>query len=159
MAKQNRSQSWIDSPQTTNQRETNQNTRSIPQRPTSKRKCYDYGSENHLKRNCPKNQDHKKTEVKTDQQMKHVSNAGAGLYAKCKVNNIPTQCLIDTGATLTIMSIEMWESIRPCSAPVLESYDGNVFTASGSLIEIKGKRQFLLKLMACIAHVKLWLPT
>ena len=39
------------------------------------------------------------TENKNDQQMKNVSSAGAGLHPVCKINNIQTQCLIDTGAT------------------------------------------------------------
>ena len=37
---------------------------------------------------------------------------------------------------MTILSIAMWESIQPCSAPVLERYDGNVFTAPGAPVEI-----------------------
>ena len=126
-------------PSTMHQRGTDENNASVPRRPMFKRKCYECGSENHIKRNCPQIQEQIETEAKSDQQMKNVSSAGAGLYAKCKVNNMLMQCLIDTGATLTILSIDMWESIKPCSAQVLERYDGNVFTASGAPVEIKGK--------------------
>ncbi|MCG8076675.1 MAG: retroviral-like aspartic protease family protein, partial [Candidatus Thiodiazotropha taylori] len=120
-----------------------------------KRRCFGCGSENHLKRNCPKNQESKETDVKPDQQMKNVSNAWAGLYANCKVNNIQTQCLVDTGATLTLLSIPMWESLRPCSSPTLEKYEGNVFTASGTPLEIKGKTSVFIEIngMHCLCKV------
>lgn len=120
-----------------------------------KRKCFDCGSENHLKRNCPKNQGSKEADVKPDQQMKNVSNAGAGLYANCKVDNIQTQCLVDTGATLTLLSIGMWESLKPCSSPILEKYEGNVFTASGTPLEVKGKTSVFIEIngIHCLCKV------
>ena len=37
------------------------------------------------------------------------------------------------------MSFRLWDTIRPCSSPVLEKFKHNVFTASGETIEIKGK--------------------
>ena len=123
---------------------TSQRDKTVPQR--FKRKCYDCGSETHVKRNCPKNKEKKEAETKGQQHTKQVSSSGAGLFADCKVNNIPTQCLIDTGATLTIMSFGMWESIAPCSSPTLEPYEGCVFTASGDRIEIKGKTSVFVEL-------------
>ena len=68
-----------------------------------------------------------------------VSSSGAGLFADCKVNNILTQCLIDTGASFTIMSFGMWETIAFCTSPILEQYEGSVFSASDDRVQIKGK--------------------
>ena len=33
---------------------------------------------------------------------KYVANKSSGLYVECKINNIPTECLLDTGAMLSI---------------------------------------------------------
>ena len=42
--------------------------------------------------------------------MKQVASCGA-VYAKCTVNGIPVDSLVDTGAALTIMSTRLWETI------------------------------------------------
>ena len=74
-----------------------------------------------------------------DQQMKQVASCGAGLYVKCKVNGVPVERLVDTGATLTIISTRLWNTIQQCSSPLLEKFSSQVFTASGEPVEIKGK--------------------
>ena len=69
-----------------------------------------------------------------------------GLFANCKINNIPAECLVDTGATLTIMSVQVWENIRPFSSAIMESYDGNVFTANGEPVRILGKTTVFIEI-------------
>ena len=114
-----------------------------PSQERRKRKCWTCGSENHLKNNCPHNKDRHTQNNKPPQQ---VASTGAGLFADCKINNIPAQCLIDTGATLTIMSTQVWENIRPFSSATVESYDGNVFTASGDPVKILGKTTVFIEI-------------
>lgn len=80
------------------------------------------------------------------QQMKQVSRSGAGLYAKCKINNIQAECLIDTGATLTIMSMRLWDIIQLSSSSVLEKFHSQVFTASGESLEMKGKTTVFIEI-------------
>ena len=92
-----------------------------------------------LRRTCPERQEKKINQETNVQQTKHIASTGAGLYASCKINNISAECLIDTGATLTIMSQRMWETIKPSTSTALESFDSNVFTASGEPVEIEGK--------------------
>ena len=94
-----------------------------------KRKSWICGSETHLRKNCPL---YKEKEASNNKTQQPVASAGAGLFASCKINNIPAECLIDTGATLTIMSIQVWENIRPFSSAVMESYDGNVLQQMGN---------------------------
>ena len=79
-----------------------------------------------------------------DQQMKQVTSCGAGLYVKCKVNGVLVESLVDTGATLTIISTRLWDTIQQCSSPLLETFSTQVFTASGEPVEIKGKTTVFL---------------
>ena len=103
-----------------------------------RRTCWTCGSEKHIRINCPQTEKKSETEDK-DQQMKQVASCGAGLYVKCKVNRVPVESLVDTGATLTIISTRLWETIQQCSSPLLENFSTQVFTASGEPVEIKGK--------------------
>ena len=103
-----------------------------------KRKCWNCGSESHLKRNCPQTEK-KDTSENDEHQMKLVASCGSGLYVKCKVNGISVDSLVDTGATLTIISTHLWDTIKQCSSPLLETFDTQVFTASGEPVNLKGK--------------------
>ena len=40
----------------------------------------------------------------------------------------------------------MWENIRPFSSATVESYDGNVFTASGDPVKILGKTTVFIEI-------------
>ena len=117
----------------------NRQNRQKEQQTSYKRKCWTCGSEKHLRRTCPERQEKKINQETNVQQTKHIASTGAGLYASCKINNISAECLIDTGATLTIMSQRMWETIKPSTSMALESFDSSVFTASGEPVEIEGK--------------------
>ena len=103
-----------------------------------KRKCWTCGSESHLKRNCPQTEK-KDTSENDEHQMKQVASCGSGLYVKCKVNGISVDSLVDTGATLTIISTHLWDTIKQCSSPLLEKFDTQVLTASGEPVALKGK--------------------
>ena len=105
----------------------------------NKRKCFKCGSEEHLIYNCPKNQ---KTASETSEdknhQAKSVAGISSGLYAECKISNYETECLIDTGATLSIISCKAWDTINQ-SGSVLQPFNSVVYTASGGEVDIKGK--------------------
>ena len=118
---------------------SNRQNRQKEQQTSFKRKCWTCGSEKHLRRTCTERQEKKTNQETNVQQTKHIASTGAGLYASCKINNISAECLIDTGATLTIMSQRMLETIKPSTSTVLGSFDSYVFTASGEPVEIEGK--------------------
>ena len=108
------------------------------QRTRYKRKCWTCGSEEHFRRDCPQTEK-KDSSAKNDHQTKQVASFGSGLFLNCKVNGIPVESLIDTGATLTIISMRLWDTIKQCSSPRLEPFNSQVSTASGESVEIKGK--------------------
>ena len=57
---------------------------------------------------------------------------------------MPFERLVDTGATLTIISTRLWETIQQYSSPLLENFSTQVFTASGEPVEIRGKTKAFL---------------
>ena len=77
-----------------------------------RRGCYLCGSDQHLNFRCPQNQDNRKKEssVANEQngshQASYTASVGSGLYAECRVNDTVTDCLIDNGATLSIVSFK-----------------------------------------------------
>ena len=71
--------------------------------------------------------------------MKQVASCRAGLYLKRKVNGVPVESLVDTGATIIIISTRLWDTILKGSSPLLEKFTSQVFTASGEPVDIKGK--------------------
>ena len=83
----------------------------IPDRRTYPRRCFTCGSTNHMARDCDqnKNETEKKQNVEQDKKEpdKSVKVSGvqnSGLFVTAFMNGQPVTCLIDTGATLTIIS-------------------------------------------------------
>lgn len=117
-----------------------------------RRRCYLCGSEQHLKFRCPQNQDNRKKEssVANEQNGSHkasyAASVGSGLYAECRVNDIVTDCLIDTGATLSILSLRAWDIINQSGNNQLEAFKSQVFTASGNPVKIKGSVSVIIEL-------------
>ena len=79
------------------------------------------------------------TEESEKHQTKYVANKSSGLYIDCKINSIPTECLIDTGATLSIISIKAWDIISQNSSMTPQTFKSGIYTASGSPVDVKGK--------------------
>ena len=116
--------------------------------PREKRKCHICGSEDHLRYKCPLNDQNKQDEkVKEDtekHQTKFVASKSSGLYIDCKVNTMSSEFLVDTGATLSILSIKGWDILSHSSSVVLQLFKSEIFTASGSPIDVKGKVQVMV---------------
>ena len=116
--------------------------------PRERRKCYICGSEDHLKWACPLNeqkpQDEKPKEENEKHQSKFVASKSSGLYLDCKVNSVPSEFLVDTGATLSILSIKAWDVLSQNSSMMLQPFQSEVYTASGNPIDVKGKVQVMV---------------
>jgi predicted aspartyl protease len=69
---------------------------------------------------------------------------GAGLYVKAKINGVEANCLVDTGATLTVVSTKLLQSSSYPST--LESFKQDVVTASGSPLDVEGKTSVVIVL-------------
>ena len=99
-----------------------------------KRRCFSCGSEDHFQASCPKSQSNRR---KPSTNVLAVTSSG--LYAEFKVNGLVTEFLIDTGASVSVLSIKVWNIIKDSCTSELKPYHANLQTASGETIDIKGK--------------------
>ena len=60
----------------------------------------------------------------------------AGMFIKAKVNGLNATVLVDTGATVTLVSIKLFESI---TSPVMTEMKREILTASRSKLNVLGK--------------------
>jgi predicted aspartyl protease len=109
--------------------------------------CYECCQEGHSKRYCPElrwSTDNVQGNPKEASSVKRSSCTGSGLYVEAKINGTPATCLIDTGATLTIVSSKFMDSVQALSS--LESFKHNIFTASGTVMQSIGKTSVIIEI-------------
>ena len=104
--------------------------------------CFECGQPGHMKFNCPKVSGERTKAGKYT--VNTSSNLGAGLFVDAKINNVEASCLIDTGATLSVISSEFLKK-HQCSL-VLETFQKEIITASGSPLEIMGRTKISIEI-------------
>ena len=105
-------------------------------------RCFECGSKFHLRSNCPKlkswNVIKRKAEViKSEKDCCKMTPATAnslapGLYVHVNFGGQILNSLVDTGASLTVMSTRVWESSNLSKHGMLPEYNRTVVTASGA---------------------------
>ena len=104
------------------------------------RRCYNCNLEKHLIKNCPKPKGHDKHKDKTDSQEKGSvclsSTNYAGLFVQAKFGE-SADCLVDTRATLSLISTKVWSTIKGSEKP--EEFDKDIVSALGNVLDTKGK--------------------
>ena len=141
-----RQKSWTPRPPGSNNRD---------QRQKQKRACFKCGSEEHLIAKCPQMKPVTTTENNQEShQAKLIASLSSGLYANCKINNYDAECLVDTGATLSLISCKAWDIINK-SADSLNEFRSDIFTASGNKVEVRGKATVLVELcdIQCVSEM------
>jgi predicted aspartyl protease len=63
----------------------------------------------------------------------------AGMFIKSKVNGRNANMLVDTGATVTLVSIKLFESM---ASPVMTEMKREIITASRSKINVLGENNY-----------------
>ena len=103
-------------------------------------KCFICQSDQHLKRDCPKrnsNAPEKKGQKPWEGKANVCGNYQAGLFIPAKLGDYVVDCLIDTGATLTLVSTKVWDTIKDTKP--LDNFDSNIVSASGNKLNTMGK--------------------
>ena len=157
-----RQKPWTPRPPTHNNREPpTYNNREPPtynnrsQRQKQKRACFKCGSEEHLIAKCPQwQQDATPKNASENHQAKLIAGTSSGLYVNCKINNYDAECLVDTGATLSLISCKAWDLMNNLAAP-LEEFSPDIFTASGNKVEVRGKTTVIVDLcdIQCVSEM------
>jgi hypothetical protein len=70
---------------------------------------------------------------------------GSEMFLKANVQSIDAHLLIDTAATLTLVSNALAEKILDTTRPVLNPMQKRVYDASGKTLNVSGKGEFTLK--------------
>ena len=70
----------------------------------------------------------------------------SGLFVKATVNGIPCNLLVDTGATLTILSYKVYENLTKPEEDELTPVTQSIILADGALLQTKGKCDFLISI-------------
>uniref|UniRef100_A0A8W8NMP2 CCHC-type domain-containing protein n=1 Tax=Magallana gigas TaxID=29159 RepID=A0A8W8NMP2_MAGGI len=145
---------------------------------SGKVKCYKCSEEGHIRRNCPKLKRERDSSTRRSEQPKEGNarrirgkqrrknrksskgNVGAsnlceeaGIFIDSEVNDLKTKLLIDTGASLTLLSKRIYDKLP--DKPVLEESRQVITSASGSRLCQYGKADFVIKIGRSRETVKL----
>lgn len=145
---------------------------------SGKVKCYKCPEEGHIRRNCPKLKRERDSSTRRSEQPKEGNarrirgkqrrknrksskgNVGAsnlceeaGIFIDSEVNGLKTKLLIDTGASLTLLSKRIYDKIP--DKPVLEESRQVITSASGSRLCQYGKADFVIEIGRSRETVKL----
>lgn len=86
---------------------------------------------------CPVQNSFKSIRSRCAQVGIHQNDPEAGMYVKALIHSVNTNLLVDTGATLSVLSSRVYETIK--SKPVLFHTDQVVSSASGTNLTVLGK--------------------
>ena len=75
-----------------------------------------------------------------------TKSAGPGLYIPVNFRGQVLSCLIDTGASLSVLSTRIWENSDLCKPVRLHSYDKAIVTASGNTLDVSGTTTIAVKI-------------
>ena len=112
--------------------------------PIAHLKCFICGSDQHLKRDCPQQRgsDNPKHNNMPSNVRKTSMISSAGMYATGQVDGRNVECLVDTGATLTLISCDLWDLIR--DKHQLSSFETPLISASGNNLTVKGSTEIAI---------------
>ncbi|CAC5368128.1 Retrovirus-related Pol polyprotein from transposon 412 [Mytilus coruscus] len=85
------------------------------------------------------NQNYEKSDSTPGKVGVHKLSPDAGMFLKAKVNGIITDLLIDTGATVTVISAKMFQKMS--NMPNLIPTERDIITANGDSLHVSGKTE------------------
>ena len=105
---------------------------------------------------CPKPPGQRTSDRKMYEDNHKTTSVGrpiSGLYATATISGNTVDCLIDTGATLSLMSQDVWEHLK--SSHTLVQYTDTLISASGDQLCILGKTRTTLHIQNTICTINI----
>ena len=142
-----------------------QNSRSTYTPESKERNCYNCGASDHLFRNCKfpprenmfKNQQFgnkyksdrygssRVIQRRNKQTKPNVSIIDeAGMYIDVCIGGVSANFLVDTGATLSIVSTSFYDKLT--KKPILQEFSQQITSADGGCLSVKGKGEFIFEI-------------
>ena len=113
------------------------------------RRCYKCGSTEHLRRDCPRIQRNqhvdKAVETRPHCSRDDESADDTELYVSMLVNGMPTRFLVDTGATVSLLSRTAYDRMDKAHE-TSTGVDGEVVSTNGTLVKVLGQTSVQLKI-------------
>ena len=106
------------------------------------RKCYKCGSTEHLRRDCPSIQRNQAVDMDVGSPTHCVTDTR---YVSVVVNGLSTNLLVDTGATVSLLSKAMFDNMGKTD-DTITNVKGDVLSTNGSPLKVLGKTSVELKL-------------
>lgn len=101
--------------------------------------CWICGRTDHFKKNCPKATDKKNLQQKERVRNGHITNGDGGMYISGKILGQTVQCLVDTGANVTILSSKVYDSLPDKQkVTLLRPTHTNMKLADGKSVHVTG---------------------
>ena len=106
------------------------------------RRCYKCGSTEHLRRDCPRIQRNQAVGMDVGNPTHCATDTR---YVSVMVNGLPTNLLVDTGATVSLLSKAVFNTMGKTDDTIMQ-VKGDVLSTNGSPLQVLGKTSVDLKL-------------
>ncbi|CAC5412851.1 unnamed protein product [Mytilus coruscus] len=106
---------------------------------TGKRGCWTCGETSHIRRNCPNDDKNNRNYQQKDRvRTGRVAIGDGGMYIPGKFQGTNVQCLVDTGANVTILNDKVYDSLSDGNKVVLRPTHTNMKLADDKPLKVRG---------------------
>ncbi|CAG2246143.1 unnamed protein product [Mytilus edulis] len=122
-----------------------------------KRGCWTCGETGHIRRNCPKHDKSNATYQQKDRvRTGNVASDGGEMYIPGKFQGTNVQCLVDTGANVTILNDKVYNSLSDKNKVVLRPTQTNMKLADGQPLKVRGIGQMNVQIGRTLLKHDVW---